>query len=271
MDQKDILARLREVNEQIDVQLEGKAPSKPQTPVPAAPAPDQTPAAVAPSAPAAGALTGVGPEVVTPTGTKGISINVAGNSLRSLDMEQIEVDQLVYDAIQNLSGKTNITEIRSGGQSGVDEAAIKAAVELGIPAKVLAPKGWLFLDKSGYKSGEAAFKARFGDLVDRIEFSEHTVGDTPAVAYTARNKANVEAADATLNFAEPEKSGAYSRGEMATRKWATSSGKPYVETLLTRPDVEKIKAGLEGSTSPAEGGGWPSGTTSRGNARLRGS
>jgi len=165
-------------------------------------------------------------------------------------MEQIEVDQLVYDAIQNLSGKTNIAEIRSGGQSGVDEAAIKAAVELGIPAKVLAPKGWLFLDKSGYKSGEAAFKARFGDLVDRIEFSEHTVGDTPAVAYTARNKANVEAADATLNFAEPEKSGAYSRGEMATRKWATSSGKPYVETLLTRPDVEKIKAGLEGATSP---------------------
>jgi len=258
MDQKDILARLREVNEQIDVQLEGKAPSNPQAPSPAAPAPDQTPAAVAPSAPAAGALTGVGPEVVTPTGTKGISINVAGNSLRSLDMEQIEVDQLVYDAIQNLSGKTNIAEIRSGGQSGVDEAAIKAAVELGIPAKVLAPKGWLFLDKSGYKSGEAAFKARFGDLVDRIEFSEHTVGDTPAVAYTARNKANVEAADATLNFAEPEKSGAYSRGEMATRKWATSSGKPYVETLLTRPDVEKIKAGLEGATSPAEGeGGLP--------------
>ena len=48
MDQKDILARLREVNEQIDVQLEGKAPSKPQAPAPAAPAPDQTPAAVAP-------------------------------------------------------------------------------------------------------------------------------------------------------------------------------------------------------------------------------
>jgi len=64
MDQKDILARLREVNEQIDVQLEGKAPSKPQAPAPAAPAPDQTPAAVAPSAPAAGALTGVDPEAI---------------------------------------------------------------------------------------------------------------------------------------------------------------------------------------------------------------
>jgi hypothetical protein len=64
MDQKDLLAKLREVNEQIDVQLEGKAPSKPQTPTPAAPAPDQTPAAVAPSAPAAGALTGVDPEAI---------------------------------------------------------------------------------------------------------------------------------------------------------------------------------------------------------------
>ncbi len=64
MDQKDILARLREVNEQIDVQLEGKAPSNPQAPSPAAPAPDQTPAAVAPSAPAAGALTGVDPEAI---------------------------------------------------------------------------------------------------------------------------------------------------------------------------------------------------------------
>lgn len=266
MDPKDLRKQLEQsVNKTVDERLENKGPKPPApeavpvqpsatppaaqpvtaptdvAPIPALEQATQTPADVAPSAPSAGA----------PTGTKGISINVAGNSLRSLDMEQIEIDQVVYDTLQSLSGKTNIVEIRSGGQSGVDEAAIKAAVELGIPAKVLAPKGWLFLDKSGYKSGEAEFKARFGDLVDRIEFSEHTVGDTAAVAYTSRNKANVEAADATLNFAEPEKGGAYSRGEIATRKWAAASGKPYVETLISQPDIDKIRAGLEGATSPA--------------------
>ena len=58
--------------------------------------------------------------------------------------------------------KGTIVEIRSGGQTGTDEAGIIAAFILDLPRIVLAPKGWLFRNKEGIDiRDEKLFKARF--------------------------------------------------------------------------------------------------------------
>ena len=59
-----------------------------------------------------------------------------------------------------------ISEIRSGGQTGVDEAGIIAAQRLGIPSSVHAPRGFVFRNKEGQDiRDERAFKERFKQQV----------------------------------------------------------------------------------------------------------
>jgi hypothetical protein len=62
--------------------------------------------------------------------------------------------------------KTKIESIRTGGQTGFDEAGAKAAIKLGIPTMILAPKGWTFRDITGKDiSNEKQFKARFQESI----------------------------------------------------------------------------------------------------------
>lgn len=97
------------------------------------------------------------------------TINIAGNSLHTMKgkMTQYECDLFTYNFLSalfetSLFKNQNINLIRSGGQSGFDEAGIKTAVRLGIPALVLAPKGWRYRDKDGNDIyNEKQFKDRF--------------------------------------------------------------------------------------------------------------
>lgn len=103
--------------------------------------------------------------------TKNIKLNIAGNGIYSFipgerDLTQAEFNDYVTKVITELQklGVT-IAEIRSGGQTGADEAGIIAATRLGIKATVNAPKGWKFRISPGTRgdvSDEARFKARFG-------------------------------------------------------------------------------------------------------------
>lgn len=103
--------------------------------------------------------------------TKNIKLNIAGNGIYSFipgerDLTQEEFNDYVTKVITELQklGVT-IAEIRSGGQTGADEAGIIAAMRLGIKATVNAPKGWKFRVSPGTRgdvSDEARFKARFG-------------------------------------------------------------------------------------------------------------
>lgn len=101
------------------------------------------------------------------TSVKARSLNIAGNGLytmRNLSYaSQKFVDKYVLLLLDKVTKKyPHITSIRSGGQTGVDEAGIKAAVELGIPAVVHAPKDWKFRDQMGYDwTDEKLFKKRF--------------------------------------------------------------------------------------------------------------
>ena len=99
--------------------------------------------------------------------TKNIKLNIAGNGIYTLakhNTTQEQANDYVTAFIQKLIDLgITISEIRSGGQTGIDEAGIIAAQRLGIKCSVHAPKGWKFRDMSGKDiSNEQSFKARFG-------------------------------------------------------------------------------------------------------------
>lgn len=95
--------------------------------------------------------------------TKDIKLNVAGNGIYSLYYAQSYINDFVTDVIKELQNLgVTISEIRSGGQTGIDEAGIIAAQRLGIPASVHAPKGFVFRTKDGKDIADrAAFESRF--------------------------------------------------------------------------------------------------------------
>lgn len=79
-----------------------------------------------------------------------IKLNIAGNSLSNLKYKQEQYDKLVTELIKVLlDNGITISEIRSGGQTGIDEASIKAAKSLNIPASILATKKFKYRDSDG--------------------------------------------------------------------------------------------------------------------------
>jgi len=92
------------------------------------------------------------------------SLNIAGNGLYTMKGKytQYQVDEFTYKLLQQVNEIYPIESIRTGGQTGFDEAGAKAGVKLGIPTLVLAPKGWRFRPLVGGDiSNEGQFKQRF--------------------------------------------------------------------------------------------------------------
>lgn len=97
------------------------------------------------------------------------TINIAGNGLPTVlkhSHTQMACDVIVLQFLNFVFNHPafdcKIELIRSGGQSGFDEAGIKAAVALGIPALIVCPKGWKFLNAHGETvCDEVLFKQRF--------------------------------------------------------------------------------------------------------------
>jgi hypothetical protein len=105
-----------------------------------------------------------------PTNNK-ITLNIAGNGIYTLkggyNLNQHSIDEYVYKFLKQFISFAEhhdfvIKSIRSGGQTGFDEAGLKAAVKLNIPAICLAPKGWKFRNQFGQDIlNETQFKQRF--------------------------------------------------------------------------------------------------------------
>lgn len=106
--------------------------------------------------------------VVEKAGDKPIKLNVAGNGIYTLAKvaTQEDVDRVVYDSIQYLISKgVKISEIRSGGQTGVDEAGTKAAIRLGIPWSVVAPANFMMRNAENKDvTGKKQFIDRFRNV-----------------------------------------------------------------------------------------------------------
>ena len=93
-------------------------------------------------------------------------VNFAGNGLYTLEKRGITQDDVDFFMVQVISGLQSkgvvLSSGRSGGQTGVDEAAVAAGHACGLQMTCHAPNRWQYRDGSGkdYKD-EKAFKARF--------------------------------------------------------------------------------------------------------------
>lgn len=95
-------------------------------------------------------------------------VNVVGNDIAALTKAgytQKDIDKYIYNIFEKVAQKFDIEQIVTTGQTGISEAAVKAALKLGIPVKIRAhskfrlryPAPYL---TTGYKS-EANTKAKF--------------------------------------------------------------------------------------------------------------
>jgi len=103
-------------------------------------------------------------EIIKPS----ITLNIAGNGIYTMKGKytQQQVDDFTYELLKAVINSSNlknkIISIRTGGQTGFDEAGAKAGIKLGIKTYVLAPKGWKFRNIAGQDiSNEEQFKSRF--------------------------------------------------------------------------------------------------------------
>lgn len=114
-----------------------------------------------------------------------LKINIAGNGIYSMSQNQAYYNDLVTQILEELQNKgVTIAEIRSGGQTGIDEAGIIAAQRLGIPSEVHSTANFMFRDKSGKDiSDEQAFKSRFSfSTPSRQEERLGDAFDTPQIS-----------------------------------------------------------------------------------------
>lgn len=97
-------------------------------------------------------------------------LNGAGNCLDRLKGDdQFDVSAKLYNFLLLLKNDEGpivenlpqLASVRSGGQTGIDEAFLHAAVALDIPAFCLAPKGWVARYGFCDIADEKRFKARF--------------------------------------------------------------------------------------------------------------
>lgn len=116
--------------------------------------------------------------------TDNLKINIAGNGIYSMKQSQSYYNDLMTQILMKLQDMgVTISEIRSGGQTGIDEAGIIAAQRLGIPNEIHSTANFMFRDKSGKDiSDEQAFKDRFlSSTTSRQEERLSNAFDTPRV------------------------------------------------------------------------------------------
>jgi hypothetical protein len=115
-----------------------------------------------------------------------------------------------------------ISKIVSGGQTGVDRAALDVAMELGIDCGGWCPKG---------RRAE-----------DRTIPKRYPLKETPSSAYPQRTERNVTDSDGTLILTLREPRG----GTALTIRLARSTKKPYKVVKLNRAsNTEAVRSWLE--------------------------
>ncbi|WP_157639808.1 DUF4326 domain-containing protein [Burkholderia ubonensis] len=92
------------------------------------------------------------------------TLNVAGNGIYTMSehgVNQERCNQWVYDVLSRVVSQVKLTLIRSGGQTGIDQAGLVAALALGIPALGYYPKSFRRRNAAGQEvhGTEASLRA----------------------------------------------------------------------------------------------------------------
>lgn len=125
-------------------------------------------------------------------------------------------------AATNRDGTGLIEKIVSGGQTGVDRAALEFALERGISCGGWCPRGRL---------------AEEGPIDERYPLKE-----TPSEDYAQRTRWNVRDSDGTLILTAGEPTG----GTALTKDFADTMGKPcFVVDLDDKPDAAPVQKWIE--------------------------
>jgi len=157
-------------------------------------------------------------------GTNSVGLNIAGNGLYTLQgMTQDRVNDLVtmtLVCLQNAGAR--ISSLRSGGQTGVDEAAGIAGRTLGIPVRIHAPQGWKFRDVNGVDhSDEKLFKSRFA-LTDEMKFNidrYRIIGKNHDVSIDLAKPILFKTADGKFNYMRAEDRSVLLRNDVDTARF----------------------------------------------------
>ncbi len=121
-----------------------------------------------------------------------------------------------------MTGKWIIAKLISGGQTGVDRAALDVALKLGVPCGGWCPKG--------RRAEDGCIPARY------------PLRETPSPQYPQRTERNVREADATLILTR----GRPDRGTALTRRLTQKHRKPRKVVNLVKPVFpEDVAAWLE--------------------------
>ena len=117
--------------------------------------------------------------------TEPVRLNVAGSTAAELarhGISQEQADAFVTDVLgRAVDEGLRIQELRTGGQSGIDEAGTKAALALGIPAYQVVPRGFLYLDESGKPHwNRDSFLSRFDGISPYERGEDFDVGEAIA-------------------------------------------------------------------------------------------
>lgn len=126
-------------------------------------------------------------EILNEQESNEIALNIAGNGIYTLagKYTQKDLDNFVYKLLEAVMSspdlKVKIGSVRTGGQTGFDEAGAKAAAKLGLPVIVHTTLDWKYRNAAKQDvSNEKSFKARFlsnsdiklpdGDILDNVAY-----------------------------------------------------------------------------------------------------
>ena len=95
-----------------------------------------------------------------------VGINIAGNGIYTLSkvgVTQKQCDAFVTKVMEGLRDRgLEISSLRSGGQTGVDQSAVAVGQRLGVRMEIHAPNGWVYRDEKNVDhKGKEAFMKRF--------------------------------------------------------------------------------------------------------------
>lgn len=128
-------------------------------------------------------------QIVAKGKVKDLKLNIAGNGIHTLTQQQEYYNNLLTEVLSILQSKgVTFSAIRSGGQTGIDEAGIIAAQRLGIPSIVHTTSDFKFRGKDNRDiSDEVAFKSRFSQQGAETSIKKATTAPINIYAGTGEN------------------------------------------------------------------------------------